>query len=187
TDTNRIIGLSPINDVVLVDMLTNVLDETGRYEYQNEKYINEDYQAVKPKSIDLLNFDLAPFEFKDIIPVASTSFTPFTDNTPFVNKLNEMKQDLDDVVKDETERDKFKSGAVFGAAASLTVGFISWVLRAGALMASFMSITALWRQFDPLPILGSDPTKSKKKDSSDEDIAEDKNVEDIFTEEDSNE
>ena len=42
---------------------------------------------------------------------------------------------------------------VVGSTASLTVGIVSWVLRGGALLASFMSTVPLLNRFDPLPIL----------------------------------
>jgi hypothetical protein len=44
---------------------------------------------------------------------------------------------------------------ILGTGAGLTAGFVSWILRAGSLMASFMSTVPLLRRFDPLPIMRS--------------------------------
>jgi hypothetical protein len=57
---------------------------------------------------------------------------------------------------------------------SLSAGFVSWVLRAGSLLASFVSVFPLWRQFDPLPILD---VKGKKRRATNEDQKEAEKVE----------
>nr|WP_306790067.1 cadherin-like domain-containing protein [Methylomonas fluvii] len=44
---------------------------------------------------------------------------------------------------------------ILGTSAGLTAGFVSWILRAGSLMASFMSTVPLLKRFDPLPIMRS--------------------------------
>ncbi len=40
-----------------------------------------------------------------------------------------------------------------GSTAGLTAGFVSWILRGGALIASMLSSVPLLNRFDPLPIL----------------------------------
>ena len=35
----------------------------------------------------------------------------------------------------------------------MTAGFVSWILRGGALLASFFSTVPLFSRFDPVPIL----------------------------------
>ncbi|MCP4878782.1 MAG: hypothetical protein GY896_25295, partial [Gammaproteobacteria bacterium] len=52
--------------------------------------------------------------------------------------------------------------------ASLTVGIVSWVLRGGSLLASFMSTVPLLNRFDPLPIL--------KKREDEEDVEPDEDT-----------
>jgi len=42
-----------------------------------------------------------------------------------------------------------------GLTVSFTVGYVSWLLRAGYLSASLMSVLPLWREFDPLPVLAA--------------------------------
>ncbi len=50
----------------------------------------------------------------------------------------------------------------------LTVGYISWILRGGALAATLLSTMPLWRQFDPLPLLAARRKRREKKDSEEE-------------------
>ena len=54
-----------------------------------------------------------------------------------------------------------------GLTVSFTVGYVSWLLRAGYLSASLLSTLPLWREFDPLPVLAT--TKEKKRKSADRD------------------
>ena len=65
-----------------------------------------------------------------------------------------------------------------GLTVSFTVGYVSWLLRAGYLSASMLTVLPLWREFDPLPVLstteksptgptgrGKDSTKTNDIDS----------------------
>ncbi len=76
--------------------------------------------------------------------------------------------------------------AASGMAFTLTAGYVSWLLRAGYLSASVMSMLPIWGSFDPLPVLGK--KRAKKKDPKDgekgKDLAEpnDLGVEDAFFE-----
>jgi hypothetical protein len=53
----------------------------------------------------------------------------------------------------------------------LTVGYISWILRGGALAATLLSTMPMWRQFDPLPLLAARKRRRKKKEESEETMA----------------
>ena len=72
-----------------------------------------------------------------------------------------------------------------GLTASFTVGYVSWLLRAGYLSASLMSVLPLWREFDPLPVLAATTKKKKGKSAArDKDSIEENDMESerIFTE-----
>ena len=56
-----------------------------------------------------------------------------------------------------------------GSTASLTVGIVSWVLRGGALLASFMSTVPLLNKFDPLPILKARDDEEDVESDEDQD------------------
>jgi hypothetical protein len=46
---------------------------------------------------------------------------------------------------------------------ALSVGFVAWILRGGALLASFLVSMPAWRHFDPLPVLGSAGTDRRTR------------------------
>uniref|UniRef100_UPI003A94C77F tandem-95 repeat protein n=1 Tax=Marinobacter sp. TaxID=50741 RepID=UPI003A94C77F len=169
--------LSPIDDAVLAESLTEVYVMTDKYDYDNDPH-----EVPPPKSLDLLNLHLTPFQFEGMGAVELIS--PLN-NSSFSGGLDDMKRDLDRVAEEEAKHAKFRTEAMVGATMGLSVGFISWVLRAGSLMAGFMSITPLWRQLDPMPILGSGDKKDQKKDQDDEANDEGRNVEEIFADEES--
>ena len=58
---------------------------------------------------------------------------------------------------------------IMGSTASLTAGIVSWVLRGGSLLASFMSTVPLLNRFDPLPILKSREDEEDVEPDEDED------------------
>ncbi len=64
--------------------------------------------------------------------------------------------------------DSFKVEYVAGASISFTAGIVSWVLRGGSLMASFLSSVPVFRNFDPLPIATSKQKASDDKKNNDD-------------------
>lgn len=44
---------------------------------------------------------------------------------------------------------------MFVVSTGLSVGYVLWLLRGGALIASLLSSLPAWRLVDPLPVLGS--------------------------------
>jgi hypothetical protein len=70
-----------------------------------------------------------------------------------------------------------------GLTFTLTAGYVSWLLRAGSLSASLMSIAPLWREFDPLPILSKPEKKKRRVDATSKDrVAKDESMEErVFT------
>ena len=46
----------------------------------------------------------------------------------------------------------------------LTAGYISWLLKAGYLSASMLSIVPLWRELDPLMVLAKPKEEKRKPD-----------------------
>ncbi|MCP4238221.1 MAG: hypothetical protein GY770_32430, partial [Aestuariibacter sp.] len=63
-------------------------------------------------------------------------------------------------------------------------GVVTWILRAGSLLASFISVVPLWRQFDPFPILSEGAVKQRQERAGNEEQAESSSeetkVEDMF-------
>jgi len=74
----------------------------------------------------------------------------------------------------QTSADDVDVQIVMGSTASLTAGIVSWVLRGGSLLASFMSTVPLLNRFDPLPILKSREEKEDVEEDSDDDDSDTK-------------
>jgi hypothetical protein len=65
--------------------------------------------------------------------------------------LDEMRERAQEDVKLEAR----VAGSVFVVSTGLSVGYVLWLLRGGALIASLLSSLPAWRLVDPLPVLGS--------------------------------
>ncbi len=94
-------------------------------------------------------------------------------NSGFLGSIDKMQKELakssQTLENSATVRD-----TIVGFSLSVTAGFLVWMLRGGALLASMFSISPLWKQLDPLPIVNANNgIDSVKKD-------EDK-VEDLFS------
>jgi hypothetical protein len=74
----------------------------------------------------------------------------------------------------QTSADDVQVQIVMGSTASLTAGIVSWVLRGGSLLASFMSTVPLLNRFDPLPILKSREEKEDVEEDTDDDDSDTK-------------
>ena len=110
-------------------------------------------------------------------------------NLSFENKIVEDSDNILDEAIDRIRQqinqaepiDNLKSVEVqvlLGTTLTLTAGYVSWILRGGALLTSFLSTVPLFKRFDPVPILKS---KDRDKFSESENDSEDSYVEKVFT------
>jgi hypothetical protein len=102
------------------------------------------------------------FDLKNSLnaPLAITTSEPIVyrsvmEDTSFIDGLDQMQQELDELIEAQEKRINLNVEAAAGFTLTLTAGFVSWALRAGSLMSSFLSVVPLWKHFDPLPILGA--------------------------------
>ena len=63
--------------------------------------------------------------------------------------LDRMRDDMGEQV----ELEHWASGSIAVGSFGLTVGYVFWLLRGGALLASLLSSLPAWRLIDPLPVL----------------------------------
>ena len=100
----------------------------------------------------------------------------------FSESLAQLGDSLDEALNEQDVSSQLRVASAAGIVAGVSTGILSQVLRAGALLASFMSVVPLWRQFDPLPILSSldDSTDSARSDDEDKADDVDDEVEEIF-------
>ena len=85
------------------------------------------------------------------------------DDSRFVAGLDGLEQNLDMIAEEKGKQIDLNIDAATGISFTLTAGFVSWALRTGSLLSSFLSVIPLWKQFDPLPILGAEACKSLQK------------------------
>ena len=62
-----------------------------------------------------------------------------------------MRSQIDDS-NNNYNNNNFKVEYIAATSIGVSAGFVSWILRGGSLMASFLSSVPLFREFDPLPI-----------------------------------
>ena len=166
-------GLSPIDERGLAPIL-NAFGPADQGQARPHGHAALKDPTPAPNTIDLSNLDLSPLAAQFVQPALMKAAI---DNPAFIQALNEMQSELDQLADAQTQNSQIKTEAVVGVSMSLTVGFISWILRTGTLMASFLAASPLWRQFDPLPILGSGAPASgdngaKTQATKDSDAAE---------------
>ena len=166
--------MSPVDSVFLPDLVADIERGSDQPEYHRV-----DYDQIPLKTIDLHNLDIALFEALDPLLMRSPM-----DNSSFIEGLEAMNRDLDKAAERNEMRYRLGEETAIGISMSISAGIVNWVLRGGSLLASFMSVMPLWKQFDPLPIIGMEGLP-KNRDESKQKTAEDEHdekVEALFTE-----
>jgi hypothetical protein len=91
------------------------------------------------------------------------------DNDPVIldKDYDALRQEIDESFDTELKGQSIKAKIVTATAATFTVGIVSYLLRAGSLVASMMSALPLWRGFDPIAIFSGKKKKKKQNEISD--------------------
>ncbi|MGB5326152.1 MAG: VCBS domain-containing protein, partial [Pseudomonadales bacterium] len=117
--------------------------------------------SLLPKHVDLHNLSLSAI---DIEHLQLLEYQSLFDNDDFVRALDDLGVTFDRAAAEEQAEYSLGAETRLGIAVSLSAGFVSWALRAGSLLASVFSVMPLWKQLDPLPIVGT-------KDEDEEDVS----------------
>jgi hypothetical protein len=64
-----------------------------------------------------------------------------------------LRNELQKSISDAIDQELLSSAAVRVAGATLSTGYLAWLLRAGPLMASVAASLPMWARFDPVPVL----------------------------------
>jgi len=80
----------------------------------------------------------------------------------FWSGLDRMLADLDQNVQEVERQQQLNAEVAAGIGVSLTAGFVTWALRAGSIVASFLAAMPTWRNFDPMPVLARDEEDKKR-------------------------
>ena len=104
--------------------------------------------------------------------------------TALWERMDEMHRQMKDDLSEKAE-DKIEVQLLLGSSVGLTVGFVSWILRAGALVSGMLSSLPVLYRFDPLPILKKYTDKklnvaaSGKKENEHDETSQ--KIDDLFT------
>ncbi|MCV6612544.1 MAG: cadherin-like domain-containing protein, partial [Amphritea sp.] len=130
---------------------------------------------LQAKFIDLRNLDMPSPEQPEVDILA---IQPLLKNDDFTRELDDLRHEIN--ADAEADRNDFtlSKETVVGVTFSVSAVLLSGVLRAGSLLACFVSILPLWKSFDPLPILNA---YSRHTDAQEPDTeADDSQLETLF-------
>jgi len=119
-------------------------------------------EAAKAQLASLLS--LEPIRIEDVGLFSSDSLDPH-----MLRSLEELQKNI----SESSQKNNNISAArdvVVGFSLSLTAGYLVWMLRGGTLLARMFSVSPMWKQLDPLPILNG--TKDGEDFSDEEDQVE---------------
>ncbi|WP_186289687.1 cadherin-like domain-containing protein [Methylomonas koyamae] len=164
---NEIDGINNVDILVSVDQ---GLSEVDKSNVKLSAYVPDNLlQEQRRDSVRKQNFQLKNAALEQY-SIDTESVLSEQEEIEFWNRLDHIRQQMSDPDA-VADANPVNVKIILGTSASLTAGFVSWILRAGSLMASFMSTVPLLKRFDPLPVLRSarkdaDSVAGSKKDRS---------------------
>jgi VCBS repeat-containing protein len=137
----------------------------GRFSHRNTNIKHAEQSTAFSNDLDLTS------EHDYLID--SDSILSETEEKAFWDRLDQIRRQMDDPEAVDDSK-PVNVQIMLGTGVSLTAGFVSWILRGGSLLASFMSTVPLLKRFDPLPVLKSSAKKVpiNENDEADEDSFE---------------
>ena len=80
-----------------------------------------------------------------------------------MTKLDEMTVSLERAVNVSQEQHELVARITAVTGTALSVGFIAWALRSGAILASLLATMPAWQHFDPLPVVKLNREERKRR------------------------
>ncbi|HCW06565.1 MAG TPA: hypothetical protein DGG95_04275, partial [Cytophagales bacterium] len=123
------------------DFQTNINGKFHHNFYPEKKFIQ--FNQAKIETIEFSTLETM---------FTNDEFLTEAGEAAFWERINKIREQINlsdtDTVSRQVEVQIF-----LGTSMTLTAGFVSWILRGGSLLASFLSTVPLFNRFDPLPIL----------------------------------
>jgi hypothetical protein len=132
------------------------------------KYVKYNYTAPENKPIQRSASEFNPIEFNTHDPKA----------VEINDGYDVLRQELDEAFDSELKSQGIRTKIITISTASFTVGIVSYLVRAGSMVASLMSSLPLWRGYDPIAIYTGG--KKKQKDRSEMPNPDELKSENIF-------
>jgi hypothetical protein len=70
-------------------------------------------------------------------------------------------------ITEQAQLEHWVTGSIAVGGLGLTVGYVLWLLRGGALLTSLLSTLPAWRLIDPLPVLARVDEEEAEEDDDD--------------------
>ena len=92
-----------------------------------------------------------------------------------IAELTRMQSDMVANGEEQVANEVIRQGVIKSAVGTLSVGSVSWLLRAGTLLTGVFSSIPMWSTMDPLPVLSAsdDAKKRKRADTADPGVDDD--------------
>jgi hypothetical protein len=100
------------------------------------------------------------------IPTGANQASRFLESDALARELAALREEVNELTSVEFHAVAASAAASLG----LSVGYVIWLLRGGALVTSMLSTLPAWRLVDPLPILGRLEEESDGDDPEDESL-----------------
>ena len=112
-----------------------------------EKYLHFNGEAPEPNDIDGMD-------------IADTNWDQLVNHKDY----DRLREDINETFRSEQHAKAVKMKIVTASVTIFTVGIVSYLLRAGSLIAGLVSTLPLWRGLDPIVILAGKKKETKTKD-----------------------
>jgi len=86
---------------------------------------------------------------------AELAFSPH-----LINALQGVTDDLAEGAASSEDQLTFQVNSITFVSAGLTIGFVTWLLQSGSLVATAVTSAPLWQSIDPVPVLSSSDSDS---------------------------
>ncbi|MBK9947789.1 MAG: tandem-95 repeat protein [Nitrospira sp.] len=149
------VGSRPISEGLLT--LVPTPDRPVAKQLEEPKRLTDDVTKEIPLFLVNDNQGRPLFSVLPVEPVSMLELDP-PETTPSVSdlllaKLDEMTVSLDQAVRVAQEHHELMARVAAVTGTTLSVGFVAWALRSGAILASCLATMPAWRHFDPLPVV----------------------------------
>ncbi|NNK94476.1 MAG: tandem-95 repeat protein, partial [Desulfobacterales bacterium] len=157
---------------------------------QKKQLVKHNYTSVLLQSFRAALHEASEFLISPLsatpIYMDTVDMNAIMENPTMRGQLEILHQEMDESFEESAEQQKTVVYAVSGVSATFAAGVVSYLLRAGSLMTSFLATMPIWKGFDPVSILITPKEKSKKdkktKDIPSSENASDQTTESMFTE-----
>ncbi|MDT8421813.1 MAG: Ig-like domain-containing protein, partial [Desulfuromonadales bacterium] len=154
------------DDIIYLDENNEVVSSLKKRNNSGYIYFDADFykqaHLLKSSGADYRVIDADELTGSGSFEFGKEELRQFTGEDGFTLALAEMDKAFDLEAEDKTIR----SNLVTVSMTTLTVGLVSYLLRAGSLVASLMSSFPLWRRIDPIVVFARKKKKQAGKETS---------------------